>query len=219
MECLRVCPTDNIAVNLRPWGSDLGPKNKHRLGEAFLGLVMLASVLVDSAVFLGPWGQLKLAAYTIGSRPWFLFAAAFLFTALAILPGLYASAVWTAEHLGTARKSFQKELSKYGQVLIPLGLMAWIAFTVSFAFAKFSYVLPVISDPFGWGWNLIGLSAAAWVGQTTTFSLLLQVILLSIGLFWASRVARQNSESAKQAMPLIAFCGLFTISMFWLLIG
>ena len=24
MECLRVCPQDNIAVNLRPFGSDLG---------------------------------------------------------------------------------------------------------------------------------------------------------------------------------------------------
>ncbi|PKN81813.1 MAG: hypothetical protein CVU46_18525, partial [Chloroflexi bacterium HGW-Chloroflexi-8] len=66
MECLRVCPSDNIAVNLRPWGSDLGPKTKHRLDEAFLGLVMMASAIVDSAVFLGPWGQLKTAAYSIG---------------------------------------------------------------------------------------------------------------------------------------------------------
>ena len=60
MECLRVCPSDNIAVNLRPWGSDLGPKTKHRLDEAFLGLVMLASALVDSAVFLGPVGAVEI---------------------------------------------------------------------------------------------------------------------------------------------------------------
>ncbi len=88
MECLRVCPKDNIAVNLRPWGSDLGPRTRHRLDETFLGLVMLSSALIDSAVFLGPWGELKAAAYTIGSSAWWIFAAAFLLLTLGLLPGL-----------------------------------------------------------------------------------------------------------------------------------
>jgi hypothetical protein len=96
--------------------------------------------------------------------------------------------------------------------------MAWIAFTISFAFAKFSYVLPVVSDPLGWGWNLIGMSGKAWVGESTSISLLLQVILLAGGLFWASRVARRITESAKQAIPLIAFSGIFSLGMLWLLI-
>jgi polyferredoxin len=219
MECLRVCPKDNIAVNLRPWGSDLGSKTKHRLDEAFLGLVMLASVLVDSAVFLGPWGQLKSAAYAIGSVAWFIFAGIFLIAALGVLPGLYTAAVWVASKLGTIKTSLRNALAYYSQVLVPLGLMAWIAFTISFAFAKFSYVLPVVSDPLGWGWNLIGMSGKAWVGQSTSFSMLLQVILLAGGLFWASRVARRITESAKQAIPLIVFSGIFSLSMLWLLIG
>lgn len=219
MECLRVCPKDNIAVNLRPWGSDLGPKTKHRLDEAFLGLVMLASVLVDSAVFLGPWGQLKSAAYAIGSLPWFLFAGAFLLVTLGILPGLYVVSVCISMRMGTEKTTLRKALAQYSQVLVPLGLMAWIAFTVSFAFAKFSYVLPVISDPLGWGWNLVGLSNTAWVGQSTSFSLLLQVIILTVGLFWSSRVAGRITESAKQALPLIVFSGIFSFGMLWLLVG
>ncbi len=219
MECLRVCPKNNIAVNLRPWGSDLGPKTKHRLDEAFLGLVMLASALVDSAVFLGPWGQLKSAAYAIGSFQWLIFAGTFLFAALGVLPGLYAAAVWDSMRQGAVKTTFRQLLAHYSQVLVPLGLMAWIAFTISFAFAKFSYVLPVISDPLGWGWNLIGMSGKAWVGQSTYFSLLLQVVTLAVGLFWASRVARQITGSAKQALPLIAFSGMFSLGMLWLLIG
>jgi hypothetical protein len=115
MECLRVCPSDNIAVNLRPWGSDLGPKTKHRLDEAFLGLVMLASALVDSAVFLGPWGQLKSAAYNIGSPDWFLFAGVFLVIALGVLPGLYTASAWLADHLGSARASLRKSLAYYSR--------------------------------------------------------------------------------------------------------
>ena len=219
MECLRVCPSDNIAVNLRPWGSDLGPKTKHRLDEAFLGLIMLASVLVDSAVFLGPWGQIKSVAYAIGSTPWFIFAGVFLFAALIILPSLYAGAVKLSMLMGSSRTTLRKSLAKYSQVLVPLGLMAWIAFTISFAFAKFSYVLPVISDPLGWGWNLIGYSNSAWVGQSTSISLLLQVVMLAVGLAWSSRVALRVSGTHRQALPLVTFSGIFSFSMLWLLIG
>jgi hypothetical protein len=182
MECLRVCPKNNIAVNLRPWGSDLGPQTKLHLDESFLGLVMLASALIDSAVFLGPWGQLKLAAYSIGSEPWLLFAGSFLGIALGVLPGLYFLAVWSGQKLAGTKIALRQALAQQGQALIPLGLLAWIAFTISFAFTKFAYVLPVLSDPFGWGWNLFGTAGTAWIGENTTFSLYLQVMLLAIGL-------------------------------------
>lgn len=219
MECLRVCPSDNIAVNLRPWGSDLGPKTKHRLDEAFLGLVMLASALVDSAVFLGPWGQLKLAAYGIGSQAWLVYSGIFLVFALGVLPGLYTAAVWASGKFSTVKSSLRKNLARYSQVLVPLGLMAWIAFTVSFAFAKVAAILPVLSDPLGWGWNLFGLTGTAGVGQSTAFSMMIQVLLLVVGLFWSSQVARRISQSARQATPMIAFLGVFSLGMLWLLIG
>ena len=219
MECVRVCPSDNLAVNIRPWGSDLGPKTKHQLDEAFLGLVMVASALVDSAIFLGPWGQLKSAAYAVGSVPWFTFAGMFLFFTLGVVPGIYTLAVWVANRLGNQERNLRQALAHNSQVLVPLGMMAWIAFTISFASAKFSYVLPVVSDPFGWGWNLVGVSGTAWVGQNTIFSLVLQVIVLTIGLFWSTRVAIRINNSTKQAVPMIAFSGFFTLAMLWLLIG
>jgi hypothetical protein len=219
MECLRACPSDNLAVNLRPWGSDLGPETKHQLDGAFLGLVMLASALIDAAVFLGPWGRLKLAAYQVGRPDWWGFAAGFLAFGLAILPGLYGLAVWGGLKWSGQKTPLREALAKHGQVLIPLGLMGWIAFTISFAFTKFSYVPPVLSDPLGWGWNLFGGAGAAGVGQVTPFSLLLQAAALTVGLFWACRVARQISRGLRQAIPLVAFCAAFTAAMLWLLIG
>lgn len=219
MECLRVCPSDNIAINLRPWGSDLGTKTRHGLDEAFLGLVMVASVLIDSAVFIGPWGQLKMAAYNIGSVQWFIYVAIFLTSALVIMPGLFSIAVWFSTQLGKLKTNFRKALAYNSQVLVPLGLMGWIGFTVSFAFVKFAYVLPVISDPLGFGWNLLGIAGNAGVGQSTTFSILLQILILSVGMFWSTRVARRISVSMKQATPLIAFSGIFSITLLWLLVG
>ncbi len=40
--------------------------------------MMLGSALAFSAVFTGPWGSLKLAAFEIGSPAWLVFAASFL---------------------------------------------------------------------------------------------------------------------------------------------
>jgi hypothetical protein len=138
---------------------------------------------------------------------------------LIILPGLFGGSTWLSNRFGKLKTSFRKALAYYSQVLVPLGLMGWIAFTISFAFVKFAYVLPVISDPLGLGWNLLGTTGNAGVGQSTSFSLLLQVLILSVGMVWSTRVARRISESMKQAIPLIVFSGAFTVSLLWLLIG
>jgi hypothetical protein len=160
-----------------------------------------------------------MAAYTIGSREWFVFAGIFLVSALGLLPGAYALCVSWTNRLGKKQRSLREALAQYSQTLVPLGLMAWIAFTVSFAFVKFTYVLPVISDPLGWGWNLLGLHQAAGVGQASPFSLFLQIVILAVGLFWTARVNRRISESWRQAAPMIVFSSLFSLAMLWLLVG
>jgi polyferredoxin len=219
MECLRVCPSDNLAVNLRPWGSDLSLDSKHNLSETFLGLVMLATVLVDSAVFLGPWGNLKIAAYTIGSTEWFTFAGLYLPFTLILIPGLYGITVFITMKITQTGQTIKQALAHYGQALVPLGLMAWIAFTVSFAFVKFGFVLPVVSDPMGWGWNLLGLRGPAGIGQSSFLIQAVQVIILGLGLLWAGRIALKISRSTREALPLILFSSSFSISILWLLIG
>jgi hypothetical protein len=65
--------------------------------------------------------------------------------------------------------------SRWPQFLLRAVTLAGYIFTISFAFTKFSYVLPVLSDPFGWGWNLFRTAGTAWVGENTSFSLYLQV--------------------------------------------
>ena len=219
LECLRACPEDNIAISLRPWGREFGPESRSRLDEAFLGLVMLSSALVDAAIFLGPWGGIKAAAYAVGSQSWFIFAGAFLVLALLVFPGMYAVSVLAGQKLAGSQAPLRKAMERQSQVLIPLGLAAWIAFTVAFAFTKASYIPAVIADPFGWGWNLTGAAGMAAAGQASPFSMLVQVVLLAGGLAWAARIARRKAGYLKTAAPLIAFSALFSLAMLWLLVG
>jgi len=228
MECLRSCPSDNIAVNLRPFGSDLktvgdpaAPRATPHLDEAFLALMMLGAALAFSAVFTGPWGALKLAAFKIGSQAWLAYALGFLALNLVLLPGLFGLAVWAsaAGEKGPAGiGTFKQRFAGQSQALLPLSLCAWIAFTISFAFPKLNYVVSVLSDPFGWGWNLFGTARSTWSPDVSGFSPALQVVILLGGLVWAGRItARLNA--AKSGMALLAFHLLFTLAMLWLLIG
>ena len=221
MECLRACPQDNLALNLRPFGADIGkPRSSNRLDEAFLALVMLGSALAFAAVFTGPWGWLKSAASAIGSLRWTGYAAGFLALNLLILPGLFCLAVWASQKATTKKLALKRQISNQAQALLPLGLMAWIAFTVSFALPKLGTVLGVANDPFGWGWNLLGAAYSPWSPDVSGFSPFLQAGLLLIGLFWSANVVRRLSESnIRQALPILAFCLAFSLAMLWLLIG
>lgn len=227
MECLRVCPKDNIALNIRPFGSDLGaPRNSHRLDEVFLALVMLGSALAFSTVFTGPWGALKTAAFRIGSQAWLAYASAFLALNLLVLPGLFALAAGLGPKLAHRRITLRQAIANQAQALLPLGLLTWIAFTISFAFPKFAYVFSVLSDPFGWGWNLFGTADMTWSLDDSGLVLILQVAALLIGLFWStslslnlSDVDRSRTGGWRQSIAVIAFCLVYTLIMLWLLVG
>jgi polyferredoxin len=227
MECLRVCPKDNIALNVRPFGSDLGtPRRNARLDEAFLALVMLGSALAFSAVFTGPWGALKSAAFRIGSPEWLAYAGVFLALNLLVLPGGFILAAGLGRKLALSRASLRQAVTDQAQALLPLGLFNWIAFTISFAFPKFAYVLSVLSDPFGWGWNLFGTANVVWAVDDSGLVLILQIAALLIGLTWSASLSlkladvnRIRPEGWRQSLPVIFFSLLYTLVMLWLLVG
>jgi ferredoxin len=225
MECLRACPYDNLALNLRPFGTDLGrAKTSSRLDEAFLALVMLGSVITFAAVFTGPWGWLKSAAFEIGSAAWVGYAGGYLALNLLLLPAVFSCAVWAGLKITNSKLSLKRGIVNQTQGLIPLGLMAWIAFTVSFALPKLSLVMAVLNDPFGWGWRLLGAINPSPSVDITGFSTLLQIVLLMIGLFWSVYVLRKLSKAEKKPtsrlnIPVLGFNLVFTLLMLWLLIG
>ncbi len=142
MECIRTCTHDNIGVNLRPFGADL-EKPSAKLDEAFKSFVMLGSAMIYAAVLLGSWGGLKSAAYQVGTGSWVGYASAFLVVSFILLPALFAICALPFQN----RRAFQVNFAKLSSALIPLGLMFWIAFSLSFVLTNASYILASVSDP------------------------------------------------------------------------
>ncbi len=217
MECLRTCPYDNIAVNVRPFSADLA-KPSARMDEAFKAFIMLGAAIIYAGVLLGPWGALKSAAYSVGTAAWLGYAAAFLSLIFGVLPALFALAVKIGR--GRSRGPAPRQLfAKFATSLVPLGLMSWVAFSLSFVLTNASYILAALSDPFGWGWDLFGRAGLTWQPYLTTLLVPLQTLVLVGGLLWSARTAQKVGLEAKvTSLSVILFCTLATLLMLGLLL-
>src|SRR5512139_2806647 len=226
LECLRTCTQDNVAFNLRSFGADLKQPTGRKLDEAFKAFIMLGAALFYSAVMLGPWGTLKTAAYSIGTPQWLVYALTLLCLIYVILPGAFLIAVALGRALVKSKESLKKSFSAFAYALVPLGLTAWIAFSLSFVFASLSYLWPTLSDPLGAGWNLFGTAGVAWQPYLMALVPFLQAGVLIGGLLWACVTARRiaaekhtGRASMWQALPVMGFCFIITVGLLGLLIG
>lgn len=227
VECLKTCPKDNIAINLRPFGSDLLNGKARRLDEAYKAFIMLGCALLYSVVLLGPWGWLKGWANMQPLPGWLLYALSFLGFTLLALPGLFWLATKIARHFARVALPARQVFIDHAYALVPLGLAAWIAFSIGFVFVNGSYAFAVASDPFGWGWNLFGTAGLGWTPIMPELIGFLQVGVLTAGLLFAVRtayqIARQHTSLHKRAfaatLPLAGFMGGLVIVFAWLYLG
>jgi hypothetical protein len=235
-ECLKTCPKDNVAVNLRPFGSDLFVKRGRGLDEAYKALIMLTCALLYSAIFLGPWGWLKDWADVASISGRVLYAGVFLAVNLLVVPGLFLLATALSRELSGVREvSLKQSFIDHAYALVPMGLSMWIAFSFSFLFVNGSYALSVISDPFGWGWDLFGTRSFPWTPVLIELVPYLQVVTLIAGLVFsiyvAYRIGQQNSADEGQAtcgeprrtvrslIPIAAFLAVATVAFLRLYLG
>lgn len=219
MECLRACPSDNIALNLRPFAADLA-KPSARLDEAFKAFIMLGSAMIYAAVLLGPWGIFKDTAYNIGSGSWFVYAAVFLVILFGILPGLFMLAIFLSPRPSPSKRKIDvRAFAAFSTAFIPLGLMFWIAFSLSFVLTNATYILASLSDPLGLGWDLFGTANTAWHPLLTAFLAPAQTLALVGGLIWSAQTAQKAANGTRiSSVPIFIYSFLLTLVMLWLLL-
>lgn len=226
LECVRTCPHDNIAINLRPFGADLKVDRDRGMDEAYKAFIMLAAAAIYATIFLGPWGRLKVAAYSVGSTDWFLYIGGFLTLTLFLVPGAFTLLVSAGKKFAGSIQPLKRLVIHQAYTLVPLGLAAWIGFSLSFVFTNFSYVLSSISDPFGWGWDIFGTAGIAWQPYLMNVLPFIQIGVLTIGAIAAIKTSfnitkerMDNTQALKLTLPVALFCGVYSVFMIGALVG
>jgi ferredoxin len=188
-ECVKSCPNDNISLYARPFAtSDYVIKGYDEVWKASIMLVLAFSY---SVVLLSPWGQFKDWANISEKRNWGGFGAyagGQMLLALVIFPGIYYLSILFSRWYARADRTSVRDLFlAYGYMLVPMGLLAWIAFSIPLIMVNGSYIISVISDPMGWGMNLFGTADFPWTPLKPQWVPFLQVFVLLIGLYYSGR--------------------------------
>ncbi len=199
MECMKACPHDNMTLNLRPFCSDDRLKG---YDEAWKAFIMLSLAMTYSVIYLGPWPALKDWANIAEKKDWVgfsIYTATLWVGALVLVPGIYYLAVRLGFTLSGARKAPGKLAVKdlflpFAYPLVPLGLLAWVAFSFPLILVNGSYILMVVSDPFGWGWNLFHTAQIPWTPVIPHWTPYIQVVLLLTGAFYSLRIGYRHAQ-------------------------
>jgi len=188
-ECVKSCPNDNISLFVRPFAtSDVVLRG---YDEVWKACIMLVLALTYSLMLLGPWGLFKDWANISEVGDWRgfgLFGVGQALLALVIFPGLYYLSIRLGKWYARADAVPTKELFlKYAYMLVPMGLLAWIAFSVPLIMVNGSYIISVISDPLGWGMNLFGTAEFRWTPLWPEWVPFIQVPILLAGFYYGLR--------------------------------
>jgi len=182
-ECIKSCPKDNVSLFLRPFGSDQKLKG---YDEMFNVLIMLVVAVAFSIVMLGPWGFIKDAANVTESKqviPFLIYLATIWSLALLIVPGIFMLAAQGAYRLAGAPATRRLLTLRLAFILIPVGICAWIAFSLPTIMVNYGYIISVFSDPLGLGWDLLGTADAHFKALIPDWIPLIQGVVLLAGLY------------------------------------
>jgi polyferredoxin len=228
MECVKACPNENLTLRARPFFSDA---TILRLDEAYMALIMIALVIAYTVTLLGPWGTPRSWSNVTEVGNWggfALHAAVVWFCALAALPAVwYGLSRLALRFSGSPTASVREIFVRYSYLLVPIGLLAWIAFSLPLVMLNWTHITSSLSDPLGWGWDLFGTAHQHWTPFFPEWIPYLQVPLLLLGLTVAlvrgETVARglfpDRLAALRSLIPHGVMCTVITAVLLRLFVG
>ncbi len=241
-ECVKSCPHDNIALNLRSSGADLLHAHRAKLDEAYMAILVFIVSAFHGAAMIPLWktweGDLRgwlVDNDLLGSAALFAgtHGGVLVFTIMMIAcivgPGLIYWLLCLAMRLASGRPDIgtRKLFVRFASTLLPIALFYHLAHNATHVFWEWSKLRRLISDPLGWGYDWFGTAraplSALWSPESIWY---LQVGLVVIGhaygIFVAQREALRvygGDRKASFRLHLVMVVGMIAMSMLslWLL--
>jgi hypothetical protein len=204
-------------LRLRPYGVGLVEERPVSTSMMAFVLLLLATVLYDGALATPEWGRLEgtIAAYVSGLGDYKLIAirtaglVAFWLVFFAAYVGV--SAVMSA--LAAGRPSPLAMAQSFALTLVPIAIGYHLAHYLTFLLIQGQYIIPLASDPFGFGWNLFGIAIVgarfAWVTAVTAI-LAGHVAAVYLAHVKAMQVLETHRAALRSQVPLTALMVVYT---------
>ncbi len=221
-ECAKTCHNNNISFNLRSFAGDFLSMAKTRMDEGLFILMLLGVTIFQTLIMIRPWAAFTadLMGYTGASYDSVRFI---LFITAVVFPVLIYSIAIGISKLLNRKIMFRDLFAGYAYSVIPLGLMMHLSHNLRHLLEEGTGIIQVISDPFGFGWDLFGTSGympAPFLNSNNI--VLIQWPLMFIGLGFSISVGKNISrrifhENESAYIPILIFVFIFFVFNLWVL--
>ena len=188
-----------------------------------MAFIKISLSILYTAVFASPWGILKEWANISEAWNWtgfFIYVLMVAGISLVVVPGLWWGCARVGKRLTGVQDVQASDLFlRYSYMLVPLGLLFWVSFSIPLFLLNYTHIISTLSDPLGWGWNLFGTARMQWRPVLAEYIIYMQIPLVLTGLFFALKKGREISKTlyndrikaARSMIPAGIFCTALTL--------
>ncbi|MGC5327499.1 4Fe-4S binding protein [Brevibacillus sp. SYSU BS000544] len=225
MECVKTCTKNNATVQLRPFGVDLLKVHQSRKDEAALILIMLAMTSFHGLTMTPVWytftdwieqllGINYTMAFTIGMA-----------VSLVVVWLYYYLTIYLTHIVMKKIKTLKEIFIKQAYSLLPIALFYHLAHNLMHFSMEGGKVFSVISDPFGFGWNLFGTRDLG-IGPLLSMEAiwLWQVVFVLVGHVWSLIISHKvaavtygENRSFKDELPMVIAMIVYSVISLYLI--
>jgi hypothetical protein len=234
-ECARWSSPGARRLALRPWGVGLLRPVPVTLDRLAFVITMLASVTFDGLSVTQAWQELYLAALPairgLGGQNLVIFQTVGLALVTLLFFAVYRSAIKLSCLERIAR--FAGSGGAAGEIaarfvysLVPIAFAYHLAHYATLFVGQSWVAVPLLSDPFGWGWDLfrtaswsveIVLSAAlVWYFQVAVI-VAGHIVAVYLAHVLALRTVRDSRVALRSQVPLLGLMVAYTMTSLWIL--
>lgn len=219
------CENGRAWVALRPYAMGLLRDVPYAPARGVFLIVMLATVTFDGLSETPEWGALLRAL-----SPWGTHAMLLATAGLLILPVIFAAGfivtVWLCRAFAGSGESLVRLCGFFVPTLLPIALAYHLAHNLSFLILGLQYMVPLVSDPFGFGWDLFGTSLYLVDPSLVSAKLIWTVALIAIvvghvaAVYLAHVVALRvfsRAVATRSQLPMLALMVAYTMTSLWIL--
>jgi hypothetical protein len=230
-ECLERAKEADREWNLRPFAVGLLRNDANSPSMTAFVLLMLATVTFDGFAATPVWVNLEIRLYVLlsflGPARLTVIDTAGLISFVALFIGVYlvfcrlmALASGTALSPGQLAHAFVF-------TLIPIALAYHLIHYLSYFLIQGQLMIPILSDPFAWGWNLMG--TAGYQIDTSIVSprlmwftavaaiVLGHIIAVYLAHVLALRLLEERKRALRSQYPMLVFMLCYTVVSLWIM--
>jgi len=244
LECFEAAAQDQREWNLRPWAVGLLTSRPISTPSMVFVLVMLSSVTFDGLLATSLWADLaSWMIYSETLRPLIIalqditgnavaaVGTIALITFLLLFQLLYllfsALMLFSVPAADRAGISVRQVGGLFVLSLVPIALAYHLAHYLSYLAIVGQYIIPLVSDPFGMGWDLfgtklymvdIGVVNARFVWYTSVIAIVTgHIIAVWLAHVMALRTFHRNRAALLSQIPMLLLMVAYTMLSLWIL--